>query len=74
MISTLTLATFSTTPQWLALPFCDNVESLPHDSNIDDGGGARMVRKACTRQLIGGFGLAESDQAELRRLLMCGCC
>ena len=85
----MTLGMFATTPQWLALPFCEAVSATTVVNReaeweqddallIEDFRGVDspkgLNQRRAQRQLIGGFGLSEEDQALLRRRLLCGCC
>jgi hypothetical protein len=85
----MTLGMFATTPQWLALPFCEAVSATQvvergaeweqHDALMIEDVRAvdspkRLNQKKAQRQLIGGFGLSEGDQALVRQRLLCGCC
>lgn len=88
----MTLGMFATTPQWLALPFCEHVSvtvepvgldqkqqevlMIEDDQKMDNGAGGSMglTQRQAQRQLIGGFGLSEEEQALIQRRLVCGCC
>lgn len=76
----LTLGLFATAPQWLALPFCEAVETnttellMIEDIVMVDATATPSVRASVSRQLIGGFGLSDDERERQRQRLLCGCC